>query len=127
MDPLGYDKFFNDFEYVKKQYLIAEKYLNIISVPQASEEVKRQEDEIKKMRQKIDELDVTNQARFDKYEHEITELEKLANQWAATAKEQGKLEALSSVLEQVKDVSKVMDRLAKLEAIYSEKLKIKES
>ena len=28
VDPLGYDKFFNDFEYVKKQYLIAKKYLN---------------------------------------------------------------------------------------------------
>jgi hypothetical protein len=31
VDPLGYDKFFNDTEYVRKQYLIAEKYLNIIS------------------------------------------------------------------------------------------------
>lgn len=33
VDPLGYDKFYNDQEYVRKQYLIAEKYLNIISTP----------------------------------------------------------------------------------------------
>jgi hypothetical protein len=32
------DKFFNDFEYVRKQYLIAEKYLNIVSSPIAGRE-----------------------------------------------------------------------------------------
>lgn len=57
VDPLGYDKFFNDKEYVRKQYLIAEKYLNIISVPSPSEEVKRQEDEIKKMQERLAKLE----------------------------------------------------------------------
>jgi hypothetical protein len=31
VDPLGYDKFYQDQEYVRKQYLIAEPYLNIVS------------------------------------------------------------------------------------------------
>lgn len=33
VDKLGYDKFSNDEEYMRKQYQIAEKYLNIISLP----------------------------------------------------------------------------------------------
>ena len=57
VDKLGYDKFYNNFEYVKKQYLIAEKHLNIISVPQAGEEVKRQEVEIKQMQDRLEKLE----------------------------------------------------------------------
>ena len=57
VDPMGYNKFFNDKEYVRKQYLIAERYLNIISVPPASEEVKRQEEEIKKMQERLASLE----------------------------------------------------------------------
>ena len=57
IDKLGYDKFFNDVEYVRKQYLIAEKHLNIISVPQAGEEVKRQEVEIKQMQDRLEKLE----------------------------------------------------------------------
>jgi len=41
--PLGYDKFYNDQEYVRKQYLIAEKYLNIISKPTEQERPDTQE------------------------------------------------------------------------------------
>lgn len=33
IDPLKYDKFYRDEEYVKQQYLLAEPYLNIISNP----------------------------------------------------------------------------------------------
>ena len=33
VDPLKYDKFYRDAEYVKKEYLIAEPYLNIVSNP----------------------------------------------------------------------------------------------
>jgi integrase len=57
IDPLGYDKFYENEEYVKKQYLIAEKYLNILSVPQASEQVKRQEEEMKKMQERLASLE----------------------------------------------------------------------
>ncbi|MCJ7506336.1 hypothetical protein MUP05_07720 [Candidatus Bathyarchaeota archaeon] len=57
VDPLGYDKFFNDQEYVKKQYLIAEKYLNIISRPGVSDEQRHQEQEtVLKMRRELDEV-----------------------------------------------------------------------
>ena len=45
VDPLGYDKFYNDTKYVRQQYFIAEKYLNIISNPQA--DTAQQEDRIK--------------------------------------------------------------------------------
>lgn len=57
IDKYGYDKFFLDQEYVRKQYLIAEKYLNILSVPQASEQVKRQEEELKKMQDRLEKLE----------------------------------------------------------------------
>jgi hypothetical protein len=33
IDPLRYDKFYKDHVYVTKQYLIAEKWLNIITNP----------------------------------------------------------------------------------------------
>lgn len=33
VDPLGYDKFHKDTEYLKTQYLIAERYLDILSSP----------------------------------------------------------------------------------------------
>jgi len=33
IDPLKYDKFYRDSEYVREQYLIAEPYLNIVSNP----------------------------------------------------------------------------------------------
>lgn len=59
IDPLGYDKFYENEEYVKKQYLIAEKYLNILSVPLASEQVKRQEEEIKQMQDRLAKIEET--------------------------------------------------------------------
>jgi len=57
VDPLGYDKFHNDQEYVRKQYLIAEKYLNIISTPPASEEARRQEEEISALKQRLTKME----------------------------------------------------------------------
>jgi hypothetical protein len=33
IDPLKYDKFYRDKDYVRQQYLIAEPYLNIVSNP----------------------------------------------------------------------------------------------
>ena len=57
IDKLGYDKFYQDREYVQKQYLIAEKYLNIISRPEVSEEQRHQEQEtVLKMRRELDEV-----------------------------------------------------------------------
>ncbi|MFH0848629.1 MAG: hypothetical protein V1857_03930 [archaeon] len=61
VDPLGYDKFFNDFEYVKKQYLIAEKYLNIISQPQEGKVVKEQAERL----QEIEERNRTLEKKFE--------------------------------------------------------------
>jgi hypothetical protein len=57
VDELGYDKFFQDQEYVKKQYLIAEKYLNILtgSAVNQERELKRQE-EIEKMQKELLEI-----------------------------------------------------------------------
>jgi hypothetical protein len=43
VDPLGYDKFYNDAEYVRKHYLIAEKYLNILSEQPNIDEAHRQD------------------------------------------------------------------------------------
>jgi site-specific recombinase XerD len=55
IDKNRYDKFYNDFEYVRSQYLIAEKYLNIISRPAVSEEQRHQEQEtVLKMRRELD-------------------------------------------------------------------------
>lgn len=57
VDPLGYDKFHLDKEYVRKQYVIAEKYLNIVSRPAVSEEQRHQEQEtVLKMRKELDEV-----------------------------------------------------------------------
>ena len=57
VDPLGYDKFYNDQEYMRKQYLTAEKHLNIVSGGGAStpsrEELKRQEQEILTMKGEV--------------------------------------------------------------------------
>ncbi len=57
VDPLGYDKFFNDTEYVKKQYLIAEKYLNILSIAPASKEVEHQKEELRKVQDRLEKLE----------------------------------------------------------------------
>jgi len=36
IDPLRYDKFHANKKYVREEYLIAEKFLNIVSNPQAA-------------------------------------------------------------------------------------------
>jgi len=56
VDPLGYDKFYNDQEYVRKQYLIAEKYLNILSTPPANEQVKAQQERLEALERWRDEI-----------------------------------------------------------------------
>lgn len=53
VDPLGYDKFMLDQEYVRKQYLIAEKYLNIISTPTTRETEEKYEEKLMAMNAKL--------------------------------------------------------------------------
>jgi len=55
VDPLGYDKFYENQEYVKKQYLIAEKYLNIISTPPGAMNEKEQ-NQLRGLMQEMEEL-----------------------------------------------------------------------
>jgi hypothetical protein len=57
VDPLGYDKFYQDQEYVKKQYLIAEKHLNILSMQPPTEQVQQQQKEIEELRQRLTTLE----------------------------------------------------------------------
>ncbi len=56
VDPLGYDKFYKDQEYVKKQYLIAERHLNILSTPRESEQVQQQDERIKSLETQLQDL-----------------------------------------------------------------------
>lgn len=57
VDPLHYNKFFLDKEYTRKQYQIAEKYLNIISNPQiSSAELQKRDRELTQLREKYDSL-----------------------------------------------------------------------
>lgn len=57
IDEDGYDKFFNDQEYVRNQYLIAEKYLNILSHTTIHEEQRRQEQEtIQRMEKEMEKM-----------------------------------------------------------------------
>jgi hypothetical protein len=57
VDPLGYDKFHLDKEYVRKQYVIAEKYLNIISRSAVDAEHHRQEQEtIQRMEKEMEKM-----------------------------------------------------------------------
>jgi hypothetical protein len=53
IDPLKYDKFYKEADYVRNQYLIAEKHMNLISNPNPTS---LNEKEVKSMQQKIDEL-----------------------------------------------------------------------
>jgi hypothetical protein len=58
VDPLGYDKFFQNQEYVRSQYMIAERYLNIISnAPATQDIVKRYEDKYVELMQKFTQLE----------------------------------------------------------------------
>lgn len=61
VDPLKYDKFFLDQEYVRSQYLIAEKHLNIISNPfernhKDREKLKALEEELREVQRVLKEL-----------------------------------------------------------------------
>jgi len=61
VDQHGYDKFFQDIEYVRKQYLVAENVLNIISNPplskptqEQSQKLEAQDQQIRELRKKLD-------------------------------------------------------------------------
>jgi hypothetical protein len=53
IDPLKYDKFYKDTQYVTKQYTLAEKYLNIISNPALQQQ---NGEEVKNLQQQVEEL-----------------------------------------------------------------------
>ncbi|MCJ7506203.1 hypothetical protein MUP05_07030 [Candidatus Bathyarchaeota archaeon] len=58
VDPLQYNKLWKlDPQYNLKQFKIAEKYLNILSVAPASEEVEHQKEELKKMQERLASLE----------------------------------------------------------------------
>jgi len=71
VDPLGYDKFMLDQEYVRKQYLIAEPYLNIVSSPI---DARRQEDQ-ERIRQLESKL-----AKVDEIEKALLEMKQLVQE-----------------------------------------------
>jgi hypothetical protein len=56
IDPLKYDKFYKDTEYVRNQYLIAEKYLNIISNPFPTATSPEKEKEFRKLQEQVSHL-----------------------------------------------------------------------
>ncbi len=48
IDPLKYDKFYKDLDYTRKQYLIAEPYLDIITgQPQELKTVAKENEELR--------------------------------------------------------------------------------
>jgi len=58
VDPLQYDKFYMDQDYMTAQYRIAEKHLNIISNPQVSSvELQKRDREFSELREKHDRLE----------------------------------------------------------------------
>jgi hypothetical protein len=64
------DKFFNDFEYVRKQYLIAEKYLNIVSSPIAGRE--EDQERIRQLESKL--------AKVEEIEKALLEMKQLVQE-----------------------------------------------
>lgn len=59
IDPLKYDKFYKDSNYTRKQYLIAERYLNILSNPIAlqAESIKAVVQENEELRTRLTRLE----------------------------------------------------------------------
>ena len=58
VDPLFYNKIWKlDPEYNLTQYRIAEKYLNILSTPLESEQIQQQQEELKKMQERLAKLE----------------------------------------------------------------------
>jgi len=56
VDKLGYDRFFEDENYMREKYQIAEKYLNILSTPTVPIQVEQQSDEIKQLQETVKQL-----------------------------------------------------------------------
>ena len=60
IDPLRYDKFYKDEAYIRSQYLIAEKHLNIITNPtpqtKNNQEVKTLQDQVTKQQKQLEQL-----------------------------------------------------------------------
>jgi hypothetical protein len=73
IDEDGYDKFFNDQEYVRKQYLIAEPYLNILSRSIIDEEQRRREqEEVDRIRNRLEEVEKLLSRILPTREHTVT-------------------------------------------------------
>jgi hypothetical protein len=64
VDPLHYNKFYLDREYMIQQYRIAEPYLNIISVPSTSQETEEQKRTIAKLEERLAKLEAVQTERL---------------------------------------------------------------
>lgn len=64
IDPLKYDKFYKEKEYTRAQYLIAEKHLNIISAPSASQQTEEQKRTIAGLEERLAKLEKVQTERL---------------------------------------------------------------
>lgn len=65
IDPLFYNKIWKlDSEYNLTQYKIAERYLNILSTPLESEQIQQQQEELKKMQERLAKLEAIYSERI---------------------------------------------------------------
>jgi len=65
VDPLQYNKLWKlDPQYNLKQYRIAERYLNILTVAPPSQEVERQKEELEKMQDRLQRLEAVYSERL---------------------------------------------------------------
>jgi hypothetical protein len=79
VDHLGYDKFHQNTEYVRKHYLLAEKCLNIISTPPGAMSEKEQNQFRGLMREmeelKRDLLEIRETRRMEQRQHTLIGIE----------------------------------------------------
>ena len=64
VDPLKYDKFYKDKNYMPTQYRIAEPYLNIITAPSTSQETEEQKQTIAKLEERLAKLEAVHSERL---------------------------------------------------------------
>ena len=79
VDPLGYDKSFDDEAYTRKEYEKALPYLNILSQDKAYGLV--DEDEIERLRTRIQELEKEKHEYTGKYEGLLRRMDELSRQF----------------------------------------------
>lgn len=72
LDPLKYDRFYQDTNYVRKQYLIAEPCLNILSQPIAS--TPQQEEKVQNLEAEVEALKATVSAMQQQLEVDAKEV-----------------------------------------------------